>query len=89
MESDWAGDMSDRKPTSAYILMMAGAAVTWTSTKQTIIATSTCETEYVSMSATSNEAIWLGTLILKVQRGSSFETRKLENVLHVPNFEFG
>jgi len=62
-DSDWAGDVSDRKSTSAYVFMMAGAAVTWSSTKQTIIATSSCEAEYVAMSATSKEAIWLTRLL--------------------------
>ena len=62
-DSDWAGDVSDRKSTSAYVFMMAGAAVTWNSTKQTIIATSSCEAEYVAMSATSKEAIWLTRLL--------------------------
>ena len=30
-DSDWAGDVCDRKSTSAYVLMMSGAAVSWCS----------------------------------------------------------
>lgn len=58
-DSDWAGDVGDRKSTSAYVFIMTGAAVTWSSTKQMIIATSSCEAEYEAMSATPKEAIWL------------------------------
>jgi len=34
------------------------------------------------------QVVGRGTVILKLQCGSSFETRKLENVLHVPDFEY-
>ena len=62
-DSDWAGGVSDRKSSSAYVFTMARAAVSWSSTKQTIIATSSCEAEYVAMSATSKKAIWLTRLL--------------------------
>ena len=34
------------------------------------------------------QVVGRGTVILKLQCGSPFETRKLDNVLHVPNFEY-
>ena len=43
----------------------------------------------VDMGTKDNErVVGRGTVILRLQCGSSFETRKLENVLHVPNFEY-
>ena len=65
-DSDWAGDVSDRKSTSAYVFMIAGSAVSWCSRKQTITATSSCEAEYVAMSMTCKEAIWLKRLLTNV-----------------------
>ena len=62
-DSDWAGDLSDRKSTCAYVFMNTGAEITWSSRKQTITATSSCEVEYVAMSATAKEAIWLKRLL--------------------------
>ena len=62
-DSDWSGDVSDRKSTGAYVFTVAGAAVTWSSKKQAIIATSICEAEYVAMSATSKEVICLTRLL--------------------------
>ena len=40
-----------------------GAAVTWKSSKQEIVADSTCESEYIAASEASKEAIWLKNFI--------------------------
>ena len=65
-DSDWAGDINDRKSTSGYAFLMAGSAVSWSSKKQSIIATSTCEAEYVALSMACKEAIWLRRLLTEV-----------------------
>jgi len=62
-DSDWAGDVGDRKSTSAYVFMMSNAAISWCSRKQSIVATSSCEAEYVALSMTCKEAVWLKRLL--------------------------
>ena len=62
-DSDWAGDVGDRKSTSGYVFLLGGAAVSWKSTKQTTVALSTAEAEYIALSSASQEAIWLQQLI--------------------------
>lgn len=47
-DSDLAGDLDDRKSTSAYVFLFGGGAVSWKSAKQTIIATSIMEAEFVA-----------------------------------------
>ena len=46
-DADWAGDVGDRKSTSGYVFMLSGAAISWKSNKQTCVALSTAEAEYV------------------------------------------
>ena len=46
-DADWAGDINDRKSTSGYICMLSGGAVSWRSRKQTCVALSTAEAEWV------------------------------------------
>ena len=65
-DSDWAGDVSDRKSTSSYMFMMGGAPVSWCSKKQTVVATSSCEAEYIAMSMACKEAIWLKRLLSNI-----------------------
>ena len=47
-DSNYAGCIDSRKSTSGYIFMLASGAVSWRSAKQTLIATSTMEVEFVS-----------------------------------------
>lgn len=61
-DADWAGDVNDRKSTSGYCFVINGAAVAWSSKKQTCIALSTAEAEYVALSHASQEAVWLISL---------------------------
>ena len=61
-DADWAGDTGDRKSTSGYVFIQADAAISWKSSKQKCVALSTAEAEYVALSATVQEALWLQQL---------------------------
>ena len=52
----------DLKSTSGYVFMAAGGAITWKSKKQTTIALSSTEAEYVALSEAAREACWLRNL---------------------------
>jgi hypothetical protein len=52
----------DLKSTTGYIFLTAGGAITWKSKKQTIIALSSTEAEYVALSEAGREATWLRNL---------------------------
>ncbi len=62
-DADWAGDLNDRKSTSGYTFLMNGAAVSWRSKKQTCVALSTAEAEYIALSAAAQEALWMRQLL--------------------------
>ncbi|XP_050908043.1 uncharacterized protein LOC127121630 [Lathyrus oleraceus] len=47
-DSDWSGDLDDRKSTIDFVFFMGDTALTWMSKKQPIITLSTCEAEYVA-----------------------------------------
>ena len=57
-DADWAGDQSSRKSTSGYIFVLGNGAVSWGSKKQSVVALSTVEAEYISGSLGVQEAIW-------------------------------
>ena len=62
-DADWAGDVNDKKSTSGYLFMMNRGAVTWKSKKQSCVALSTAEAEYVALSSAAQECVWLRQLI--------------------------
>ncbi|GMG36772.1 unnamed protein product [Ambrosiozyma monospora] len=62
-DADWAGDKSDRKSTSGYFFSISGAPVIWKSKKQHSIALSSTESEYISLSASVKDLLWLTQLL--------------------------
>ncbi|KAA0044919.1 putative mitochondrial protein [Cucumis melo var. makuwa] len=46
-DSDYAGDLGDRKSTFGYVFMMNSTAISWCSKKQSIVTLSTTEAEFV------------------------------------------
>jgi len=50
MDSDWSGDKDDRKSTAAYVFMIGNVAFSWSSKKESVVALSSCEAEYISAS---------------------------------------
>ena len=78
-DADWAEDTSDRKSTSGYVFMMAGAAISWKSNKQTCVALSTAEAEYIALSAATQEAIWLQHLTRDLLIEGSQKTKIFED----------
>ena len=52
----------DLKSTSGYVFLASGGAITWKSKKQTTIALSSTEAEYVALSEAAREACWLRNL---------------------------
>ena len=56
-DADWAGDVTTRKSTSGYIFQLGNATVSWKTKKQTIVALSSTEAEYVSSCLAAQETI--------------------------------
>ena len=61
-DADWGGDIEDSKSTSGYCFEVGGTIVSWRSNKQSCVALSTAEAEYIALSSTAQEAIWLNEL---------------------------
>uniref|UniRef100_A0A7M5V2B3 Polyprotein n=1 Tax=Clytia hemisphaerica TaxID=252671 RepID=A0A7M5V2B3_9CNID len=68
-DADWAGDIDTRKSTSGYVFKVGNSTVSWKSKRQSIVALSTTEAEYVALSQATQEVIWLRTLF----KGMDFE----------------
>ncbi|GKU98369.1 hypothetical protein SLEP1_g11381 [Rubroshorea leprosula] len=65
-DSDWAGDLDDRKSTSGYCFNFGATSFSWSSKKQSVVALSTCEAEYVAAASSACQAIWLLNLMNQI-----------------------
>ncbi|KAM2012318.1 hypothetical protein ACFX1T_024197 [Malus domestica] len=70
-DSNWAGNILDRKSTIGYCTLVGGNLVTWKSKKQFLVARSSAEAEYRAMASTACELIWLKSLLRDLEIISS------------------
>ncbi|SGZ29881.1 BQ5605_C053g12604 [Microbotryum silenes-dioicae] len=61
-DASWGDDMSTGKSIGAFVSILAGAAISWQSKQQLMVATSTTEAEILAASAAAKEAMWLRRL---------------------------
>ena len=61
-KSDHAGCKINRKSTSGFSFILAGGAVCWMSKKQSCVARSSSEAEYMAAGRTTQEKLWLSRL---------------------------
>jgi hypothetical protein len=56
---DWAGSAVDKKSTLGCCFILGSATISWFSRKKTYVALSTTESEYITTTGASREAVWL------------------------------
>ena len=58
-DANWITGSNETKSTSGYVFTIGGGAVSWKSSKQTCIARSTMESEFIALDKAGEEAEWL------------------------------
>ena len=58
-DADFASNKVDRKSFSGMVTLFAGGAVNWQCKKQTVVAMTTQESEYIALSISTRESLWL------------------------------
>lgn len=65
-DSDYAGDVDDRKSTSGYVFMLGTGAVSWSSKKQPVVTLSTTEAEFIAAASCACQGVWLRRILEKL-----------------------
>ena len=58
-DANWITGSTESKSTSGYVFTVGGGAVSWKSSKQTCIARSTMEAEFIALNKAGEEAEWI------------------------------
>ena len=59
VDADHAGDKSDRKSTVGYTFLAVKCAFSWSSKKESMVATSTMEAKYIALFLGAQQAVWI------------------------------
>ena len=70
-DSDYVGDLEDRKSTSGYVFMLSSGAVSWSSRKQPVVSLSTTEVEFIAATSCACQAIWMRRILEKLSHTQS------------------
>ncbi|KAL0309192.1 UNVERIFIED_CONTAM: Retrovirus-related Pol polyprotein from transposon TNT 1-94 [Sesamum radiatum] len=62
-DANWVTDKDEVSSTSGYVFTLGGGAISWKSAKQTYIARSTMESEFIALELAGQEAEWLRNLV--------------------------
>ena len=78
-DADWAGDRMDRKYTSGVLMQLGSSSVAWRSLKQSCVALSTTEAEFVSLSEGTRLVLWLRHLLKELDCEQNLRTLLTED----------
>ena len=76
-DSDWGGDADTQKSTTGYVFIAGGAAVSWCSKKQSVVARSSTEAEHSASAQAGGEATWLQEFVKELKPGAKFEAIRI------------
>jgi len=68
-DANWISDSNETKSTSGYVFTLGGGTITWRSARQTIIARSIMESEFVALEMAGSEAEWLKNFLANILLG--------------------
>lgn len=77
IDSDWSGDMDDRKSTTGYCFSLGSACISWLSKKQDRVSLSSSEAEYRAANAATTEAMWLRKLMFDLHHAQHGEATSI------------
>jgi hypothetical protein len=66
-DADFAEDVDARKSTTEVIFFLVNNLITWQSTKQKVVAQSSCESEYITTANATCQTLWLARVLAEVQ----------------------
>ncbi|GJR68595.1 retrovirus-related pol polyprotein from transposon TNT 1-94 [Tanacetum coccineum] len=69
-DAHWKDMTRDSRSTSEYVFTLEGAAISWMSSKQTVIAKSMMESEFIALDKCEEEAEWLRQFVEDIPRKS-------------------
>ncbi|KAH9685900.1 hypothetical protein KPL70_014158 [Citrus sinensis] len=79
-DSDYVGDLDDRRSTSGHVFMLSSCAVSWSSKKQPVVTLSTTKAEFIAAASCACQGVWMRSVLEKLGHAQNEST-----VIHCDN----
>jgi len=66
VDADWGGCYETRKSTTGFLLTVNGAPIHWRSRRQTVVALSSAESEYIALSSCAKDVSWMRRIFWEI-----------------------
>jgi hypothetical protein len=66
-DSDWCGDLTDRRSISDYVFKFNDATISWCTKKQPVTALSSCDAEYITGTFATCQALWWDSVMKELK----------------------
>lgn len=66
VDADFSNDVNDRKSYSGYVFKMSNAAISWESRKQSCVALSSTEAEYIAITEATKEGVFISGFLNEI-----------------------
>ncbi|KAK2577939.1 hypothetical protein KPH14_011325, partial [Odynerus spinipes] len=78
-DADWTENKDDRKSNNGYIFQYHGSTISWASRKQSCVALSSAEAEYIALSEACQEGLWLAKVLKDLHEKVEFPLQMNED----------
>jgi len=78
-DANWAESKADRKSNSGYLFKYCGSTISWACRKQSCVALSSAEAEYIALSDACQEVLWLIKLLQDFQENVQLPVKMYED----------
>lgn len=78
-DSDFAGDPDTRRSTSGFVIWMNGGPIAWSSRKQSVVALSSTEAEYIAAAECCKELLYIRDLVKEITNENLHIEMKVDN----------
>jgi hypothetical protein len=73
-DANWAGEKSTARSTSGWLMKIGNGPVSWNSKRQSIVALSSAESEYIAAATAAQEVVWIRGLLTDLGIGKNTST---------------
>ncbi|WVZ26295.1 hypothetical protein V8G54_004839 [Vigna mungo] len=87
-DADWSGDQDDRKSTFRYVFKLLGTSISWCSKKQSVVALSSCEAEYILAAKAACQGAWIETVLQELKIRYNKPIRLMSTCNHPATTEY-